>query len=69
MKRAMPIAFALLFVLHVPATKAQSAPLRKDIPSIAKAASGGYRIDPHVGYGAVAVRSRRHDIGDDADAE
>jgi hypothetical protein len=40
MKRAMPIAFALMFVLHVPATKAQSALLRKDIPAIAKAANG-----------------------------
>jgi len=40
MKRALPIAFALMFVLQVPATKAQSTPPRKDIPAIAKAANG-----------------------------
>jgi hypothetical protein len=40
MKRAVPVAFALMFALHVPATKAQSAPPRKDIPTIAKAAKG-----------------------------
>lgn len=40
MKRAVPIAFALMFVLHIPTTKAQSAPSRKDIPAIAKAAKG-----------------------------
>jgi S1-C subfamily serine protease len=40
MKRAVPIAFALMFALHAPATKAQSAPPRKDIRSIAKAANG-----------------------------
>ena len=39
MKRAVPIAFALMFALHVPRTNAQSAP-RKDIPAIAKAANG-----------------------------
>jgi len=39
MKRAVPIAFALMFALHVPTTNAQSAP-RKDIPAIAKAANG-----------------------------
>src|SRR5271157_2184082 len=40
MKRALPIAFALMLVLQVPATKAQSTPPRKDIPTIAKAANG-----------------------------
>ena len=40
MKRAVPIALALMFALHVPATKAQSAPPRTDIPAIAKAANG-----------------------------
>ena len=40
MKRAVPFALALMFALHVPATKAQSAPPRKDIPAIAKAANG-----------------------------
>src|SRR5208283_4143091 len=40
MKRAMPIAFALMFALHAPATKAQSATPKKDIPEIAKAAKG-----------------------------
>src|SRR5208283_1773607 len=39
MKRALPIALALMFAFHVPAAKAQSAPL-KDIPAIAKAANG-----------------------------
>jgi S1-C subfamily serine protease len=39
MKRAVPIAFALMFALHVPTTEAQSTP-RKDIPAIAKAANG-----------------------------
>src|SRR5208283_490145 len=39
MKRAVPIAFALMFTLHVPTTEAQSAP-RKDIPAIAKATNG-----------------------------
>ncbi len=40
MRRAVPIAFALMFTLHVPATKAQSGPPRKDIPAIAKSANG-----------------------------
>ena len=40
MRRAVPIAFALMFALHVPATKAQSAPPQKDIPTIARAAKG-----------------------------
>jgi len=40
MRRAVPIAFALVFALHAPATKAQSTPPRKDIPTIAKAAKG-----------------------------
>jgi hypothetical protein len=40
MKRAVPIAFALMFALYVPTTNAQSTPPRKDIPSIAKAANG-----------------------------
>ncbi len=39
MKRAVPIAFALMCALHVPTTNAQSEP-RKDIPAIAKAANG-----------------------------
>jgi hypothetical protein len=40
MKRAAAIAFALLFAVYAPATKSQSEPPRKDIPTIAKAAKG-----------------------------
>ena len=40
MKRAVQIALALICALHVPTTKAQSVPPRKDIPTIAKAANG-----------------------------
>jgi hypothetical protein len=40
MKRAVPIALAMIFALHAPATKAQSATPKKDIPEIAKAAKG-----------------------------
>jgi len=40
MKRAVPIVLVLMFALHVPATKAQSAPPRMNIPAIAKAAKG-----------------------------
>src|SRR5208283_657796 len=40
MKRAVPIASALMFALCVPATHSQSTPPRKDIPTIAKSAKG-----------------------------
>lgn len=40
MKRAVPAILALMYAVHSPATQAQSAPPRKDIPSIAKAANG-----------------------------
>jgi S1-C subfamily serine protease len=40
MKRAVPIAFALMFALRAPTTKAQLASPRKDIPSIARGANG-----------------------------
>ncbi len=40
MKRGVQIALALICALHVPTTKAQSVPPRKDIPTIAKAADG-----------------------------
>ena len=39
MKRAVPVILALMFAFHSPATRAQSASPRKDIPSIAKAAN------------------------------
>lgn len=40
MKRAVPVILALRFAVRVPATQAQTAPPRKDIPAIAKAANG-----------------------------